>query len=226
MTDSLPSHVSVAVIGGGQAGLSMSYQLKAKGIDHVVLEKNRIAHSWKTQRWDAFCLVTPNWQCQLPGHAYEGADPNGFMVKEEILAYLDAFARKVNAPLREGVEVLSVEKADGPFEITTREEQCAADAVFLATSLYGEPFRPRCAERIPETILQVHSADYRNPAALPHGAVVVVGSGQSGAQIAEDGGLTVIMDLCLKIEHARYAGRMHWLGFNTRRITSVRTGLQ
>ncbi len=74
----LPSHTSVVVIGGGQAGLAMSYQLTQSGIEHVVLEKNQIAHSWKTQRWDAFCLVTPNWQCQLPGYPYQGSGSQGF----------------------------------------------------------------------------------------------------------------------------------------------------
>src|ERR1700760_2044260 len=102
---SVPSHASVVVIGGGQAGLAMSYQLKQGGIDHVVLEKNRIAHTWRTQRWDAFCLVTPNWQCQLPGFSYPGPDPKGFMPRDEIVAYIEAYARKIAAPVREGVAV-------------------------------------------------------------------------------------------------------------------------
>lgn len=174
------------VVGGGQAGLSVSHFLAKAGIEHVVFEKKAAMHKWRDERWDAFCLVTPNWQCQLPGHAYEGADPNGFMVKDEILAYLDGFARKVNAPIREGVEVGSVAATGDGFEIVTSAGAYRADAVFLATSLYGAPFRPRCAERVPEAVAQVHSCDYRNAAALAPGAVVVVGSGQSGAQIAED----------------------------------------
>jgi putative flavoprotein involved in K+ transport len=182
----MTTHYAAVVVGAGQAGLSVSHFLSRAGLDHVVFEKKRAMHKWRDQRWDAFCLVTPNWQCQLPGHAYDGPDPHGFMVKDEILAYLDAFARKVNAPIREGVDVLSVEKAGDLYEIATSEGRCTADAVFLATSLYGMPFRPRCAERIPESIQQVHSADYRSSDALPAGAVVVVGSGQSGAQIAED----------------------------------------
>ena len=180
------AHYGAVVVGGGQAGLSASYYLSQAGVDHVVFEKKTAMHKWRDQRWDAFCLVTPNWQCKLPGHDYDGADPNGFMVKHEILDYLDGFARKVDAPLREGVEVLSVEKGTTAFEIVTSEGRCTADAVFLATSLYSEPVRPRCSERVPEGVLQVHSADYRGAAQLPAGAVVVVGSGQSGAQIAED----------------------------------------
>ena len=174
------------VVGGGQAGLSASYWLSQAGVDHVVFEKKSVMHKWREERWDNFCLVTPNWQCQLPGHPYDGRAPHGFMVKQEILAYLDGFARKTNAAVREGVEVLAVEREKDFFHVTTSEGGFLTDAVFLATSLYGDPYRPRCAERVPDSIAQIHSAEYRNAAALPAGSVVVVGSGQSGAQIAED----------------------------------------
>ena len=179
-------HYSAVVVGGGQAGLSASYWLSQAGLDHVVFERKTAMHKWREERWDAFCLVTPNWQCQLPGHPYAGPDPHGFMVKHEILDYLDAFQRKVDAPLRENVEVRSVERVGDRFRITSAEGVCTADAVFLATSLYGKPSVPQFAERIPDSIVQIHTVDYRNAAALPEGAVVVVGSGQSGAQIAED----------------------------------------
>lgn len=174
------------VVGGGQAGLSASYWLSQAGVDHAVFEKKSAMHKWRDERWDNFCLVTPNWQCQLPGHPYDGPDPHGFMVKQEILAYIDGFARKTNAAVREGVEVLAVERERDFFHVTTSEGRFSADAVFLATSLYGDPYRPLCAERVPDSIAQIHSAEYRNAAALPAGSVVVVGSGQSGAQIAED----------------------------------------
>jgi putative flavoprotein involved in K+ transport len=174
------------VVGGGQAGLSASYWLSQAGVDHVVFEKKSVMHKWRDERWDNFCLVTPNWQCQLPGHPYDGSDPHGFMVKPEILAYLDGFARKTNAAVREGVEVLAVERERDLFRVTTSEASFLTEAVFLATSLYGDPYRPRFAERVPDSIAQIHSAEYRNAAALPPGSVVVVGSGQSGAQIAED----------------------------------------
>jgi putative flavoprotein involved in K+ transport len=179
-------HYRAVVAGGGQAGLCASYFLSEAGLDHVVFEKKTAMHKWRDERWDAFCLVTPNWQCQLPGHPYDGPEPHGFMVKREILDYVDSFIRKLKARVRENVAVLAIEKRGERFHILTSNGGCTADAVFLATSLYGNPSTPRAAERVPESILQIHSAEYRNPAAMPDGSVVVVGSGQSGAQIAED----------------------------------------
>lgn len=180
-------HHEVVVVGGGQAGLSVSHGLKAQGIEHVVFEKHRAMHVWQTQRWDNFCLVTPNWQCQLPGHAYAGPDPHGFMKKDEIVQYLDAFRAHVNPPLREGVAVELVKPlADGGFLVRTSDGECTAGQVVVASGGYHEPIVPRLAERLPPQIMQVHSAQYRNAAQLPPGKVLVVGSGQSGAQIAED----------------------------------------
>ncbi|QWW68832.1 MSMEG_0569 family flavin-dependent oxidoreductase [Rhizobium sp. WYJ-E13] len=186
MTFSLKPHYSAVVIGGGQAGLSASHYLQKHGIDHVVFEKKTVAHKWKNERWDAFCLVTPNWQCQLPDHPYDGDDPHGFMVKDEIIAYVDRFVKKVNAPVLEGTSVTSLEKVGDLFRLSTSAGTVTADSVIIATSLYSAPAIPRAAERVPDDILQIHTADYRNPGQLPEGAVIVVGSGQSGCQIAED----------------------------------------
>jgi putative flavoprotein involved in K+ transport len=185
-TASLKAHYSTVVIGGGQAGLSASHYLTKHGIDHVVFEKKTVAHKWKNERWDAFCLVTPNWQCQLPDHPYDGDDPHGFMVKDEIIAYVDRFVRKVDAPVYEHTTVTSLEKFKDLFRIETSAGAVTANSVVIATSLYSEPATPRAAERLPEEIVQIHTADYRNPGQLPEGGVIVVGSGQSGCQIAED----------------------------------------
>lgn len=180
-------HHSVIIVGGGQAGLSASYYLQQEGIDHLVLEKHSLTHSWRTQRWDNFCLVTPNWQCTLPGHPYDGRDPHGFMKREEIIAYLDAFIAKVKPPVRECVTVQRVTpRPQGGYAVQTSAGEFSADQVIVASGGYHTPIIPRMAERLPGHIQQLHSEQYRNPQSLPAGNVLVVGSGQSGAQIAED----------------------------------------
>jgi putative flavoprotein involved in K+ transport len=181
------SHYPVIVVGGGQAGLSMSWYLKDLGIDHLVLEKHRAGHAWRAERWDSFCLVTPNWQCQLPGYPYAGPDPNGFMLRHEIVDYIEGFVASFSPPLREGVTVRNVRShARRGFTVDTSEGCYAADQVVIAAGGYQIPVIPRCAERLGAHITQINAATYRNPRSLPEGAVLVVGSGQSGAQIAED----------------------------------------
>jgi putative flavoprotein involved in K+ transport len=180
-------HYPVIVVGGGQAGLSVSYYLKEAGIDHLVVEKFSVTHTWRSQRWDAFCLVTPNWQCALPGYPYSGDDPHGFMKKDQIIAYLDGFIAMVNAPVLEHTEVKHVKRdADGRYSVATSSGVFTADHVVVASGGYHTPIVPRMAERLPTGIVQMQSSQYRNPELLPDGAVLVVGSGQSGAQIAED----------------------------------------
>lgn len=189
MTQLLPPvpHFPVIIIGGGQAGLAMSYLLKERGIEHLIFEKNRMAEAWRSQRWDSFCLVTPNWQCDLPGFPYQGDDPKGFMKKEEIVRYIEAYAESFNPPLREGVSVTRLCKADGGvFAISTSAGEFTADQVVVATGGYQTATLPRMAERFPTNITQLHSSAYRNAESLPEGEVLVVGTGQSGCQIAED----------------------------------------
>ncbi|MEO1589779.1 MAG: MSMEG_0569 family flavin-dependent oxidoreductase [Cyanobacteria bacterium J06632_22] len=179
-------HASVIIIGGGQAGLSISYCLKQLDIDHIVFEKEKIAHSWRSKRWDTFCLVTPNWQCTLPGYTYPGSDPNGFMQRDEIVQYIEDYARGFDPPLQEGVAVNRVCQVDGRYEVATSQGNYTANQVVVATGGYHHPKIPRMAERLPATVTQLHSSQYKNPEALPDGAVLVVGTGQSGCQIAED----------------------------------------
>jgi putative flavoprotein involved in K+ transport len=187
INDSFQSHYPAIVVGGGQAGLSMSYCLKERGIDHLVFEKHRLGEAWRSKRWDSFCLVTPNWQCLLPGFNYDGSDPHGFMAKEEIVRYLEAYARSFNPPLREGIAVSHLRAHEsGVFEINTGRGDYFADQVVVATGGYQVETIPRIAERFPPSIKQLHSAEYKNPGSLPAGEVLVVGSGQSGCQIAED----------------------------------------
>ncbi|TQV86287.1 MSMEG_0569 family flavin-dependent oxidoreductase [Exilibacterium tricleocarpae] len=177
----------VIIVGGGQAGLSISYYLQKSGMDHLVIEKTTVMNAWKHKRWDSFTLVTPNWQCDLPGHSYDGDDPHGFMSRDEIIAYLERFAEKVNAPVLENTSVNKiVSRGISGYRVETSSGIFLTDQVVVAAGGYHEAIIPRMAERLPETIYQLHSEQYRNPQQLPEGAVLVVGSGQSGAQIAED----------------------------------------
>lgn len=164
----------------------MSYCLKEKGIEHIIFEKNTIAHTWRTKRWDTFCLVTPNWQCQLPGYPYKGTDPRGFMQKDAIVDYIKSYAASFEPPIREGVEVVNVRKNnDDRFELITSIGNYTADQVVIAAGSYHLPKIPRISERFPNTIQQLHASEYKNPQSLPN-TVLVVGTGQSGCQIAED----------------------------------------
>ena len=180
------AHHSVIVIGGGQAGLSMSHCLGERGIEHVVLERDRVGHDWADRRWDTFCLVTPNWQCQLPGFPYQGSDPDGFMGRADIVRYIQDYASSFDLPVMEGVAATRLRLERRGFRLDTSAGEMTADQVVIATGPYQVPLIPRMAERLPESLVQLHSAEYRNPGQLPPGEVLVVGTGQSGCQIAED----------------------------------------
>jgi len=178
----------VMIIGGGQAGLAMSYYLTQQGRAHLVLERGRVAETWRSQRWDSFTLVTPNWMTHLPGIAYQGNDLDGFLPRDDVVTFLENYAQSFQAPLRCGVQATAVrrqaggngylvETSDGPFE---------ADHVVLATGGFPCPKLPLASASVPVNICQLHSSQYRRPQRLPSGAVLVVGSGQSGSQIAEE----------------------------------------
>ena len=183
----LPEHVGVAVVGGGQAGLALSWFLSRDGVDHVVLEKERSFHAWREERWDAFTLVTPNFQCRLPEHPYAGPEPEGFMRKDEIVEYLEDFKASFDPPLHEGVAVTRLAPADDGFVLKTTSGTLTADQVVLCVGGYHRPWAPPAVEAaLPDGLHVLHSHRYRNAEVLPEGAVLVVGTGQSGAQIAED----------------------------------------
>jgi putative flavoprotein involved in K+ transport len=182
----------VAIIGGGQAGLSMSWCLMAAGIDHVVLERKTAVHEWTDGRWETFCLVTPNWQCRLPGYEYDGDDPNGFMVGAELVAWLNSYIESFDPPIREHTAVqLLDEHPEGGFQLTVREgvkdaETIWADQVVIATGGYHIPRIPAVSQALPTRITQLHSSTYKSPDQFGDGEILVVGTGQSGSQIAED----------------------------------------
>ncbi len=178
--------IDTLVVGGGQAGLAMSEHLGKQGVPHLVLERNRIAERWRTERWDSLVANGPAWHDRFPGMTFSTLDPESFASKDEIVAYFMAYARQIGAPIREGVEVWSVErKADGTFVARTSQGLIEAQNVVAATGPFQRPIVPDVVP-VEAGLFQVHSSGYRNPGQLPDGAVLVVGAGSSGAQIADE----------------------------------------
>lgn len=190
MKDTQTNEVPVVIVGGGQAGLSVAWCLKQKGIRSVVLERHARFHSWRKNRWDSFCLVTPNWQCRLPDFHYSGeyggTDPDGYMLKDQITDYLDAFAEMTQPDLREGVEVTRVTPMDHGYVVETSVGTWQCEQVVIATGGYDTPIEPDYAKNLSPEIFQMHSVDYRNVDQFPEGGVLIVGTGQSGVQLMED----------------------------------------
>jgi putative flavoprotein involved in K+ transport len=161
-------------------------ELTQRGIEHAVLERGKLGQSWRG-RWDSFCLVTPNWFVRLPGHRYDGDDPDGYMPRDEIVAYLERYAAGFDAPVREGIDVVALRpRPEGGFQLETSAGAMSAHTVVLTTGAFQQAHRPARAAGLPHDLLQIDVEQYRNPAGLPAGPVLVVGSGQSGCQIAEE----------------------------------------
>ena len=178
----------VIVIGAGQAGLAMGYHLTEHKKKYVILEKeDSIVPAWRN-RWDSFSLVLPNWTLQLPDFPYQGDDPDGFLNRDEMVEYLNQFAATFNPVIRYGDKVASVEKKsdDGNYIVQTSEKTYETENVVVATGTFQRAKRPSFHENISKNVTQIHTSEYRNPEALPDGAVLVVGTGQSGCQIAEE----------------------------------------
>lgn len=185
--------LDTVVVGAGQAGLGVSYFLQQAERKHVVLEKGRVGETWLSQRWDSFQLNTPNSMNTLPGLPYTGQEPDGFWRQEELVAYFQQYVDHFHLPVQTDTQVVSVERAkDGKrFLIKFKtngqaEETVLSRMVVIASGIQNTPRYPQVNHRIPNNIIQQHTCTYRNPAGLPPGAVIVVGSGQSGCQIAED----------------------------------------
>lgn len=182
----MTEQVEVLVVGAGQAGIAASEHLGAHGIEHVVLERGGVAERWRSQRWDSLVTNGPVWHDRFPGMEFPG-DPDGFAGKEQVADYFAAYAEKIAAPVRSGVEVTSVRRHDGRpgFAVATSAGAFDARFVVAATGPFQRPVLPALVP--PDAgVVQLHSADYRNPAQLPPGAVLVVGSGSSGVQIADE----------------------------------------
>jgi putative flavoprotein involved in K+ transport len=178
--------IEVLVVGAGQAGIAMSEHLGVHGIPHLVVERDRIAEQWRSRRWDSLVANGPAWHDRFPGQEFD-VDPDAFAAKEQVADYFAAYAEKIDAPIRTGVEVTSVRKNDGRpgFRVETSDGTIEARHVVAATGAFQKPVIPPV---VPESaaIPQIHSSSYRNPHQLPDGAVLVVGAGSSGVQIADE----------------------------------------
>jgi putative flavoprotein involved in K+ transport len=179
-------HVDTVIIGAGQAGLALSRLLTEQHQEHVVLERGHVGERWRSERWDSFRLLTPNWQARLPGYRYEGPDTDGFMDKESVVRFFEDYAASFDAPVRTGVTVTSV-SPDGPYwAVQTDQGDYRAHNVVVATGHMDLPKIPAAASEVPPSVMQLHSSLYRNPDQLPQGGVLVVGAGPSGQQIARE----------------------------------------
>ncbi len=178
--------LDAVVIGAGSAGLGVSYFLQQRGCAHHVLERGRIGETWRTQRWDSFRLNSTNIRTMLPGDSYDGPDPWGAITHHEFVAYLEGYVDRHRLPVRTGVAVKQLNREDGAYRVTTDRETLLARTIVIATGNQSRQVRPPWSSDLPTAVRQVDSSAYRNPAELADGAVLVVGSGQSGGQIAED----------------------------------------
>ncbi len=181
------SSIDTLIVGAGQAGIAMSEHLTRLGVPHLVLERDRIAERWRSCRWDSLVANGPAWHDRFPGMEFEGLDPDAFATKDQVAEYFEAYARKFDAPIRTGVEVTSVVRQAGRpgFTVETSDGTLEANRVVVATGPFQRPVIPPIAPH-DASLEQLHSADYRNPEQLPEGAVLVVGAGSSGVQIADE----------------------------------------
>jgi putative flavoprotein involved in K+ transport len=209
--------VDVVIVGGGHNGLAMSKQLADRGIDHVVLEQADVADSWRNQRWDSFTLLTPSWQTRLPGAAYDGDDPDGFMDRAEIVAFIEGYARLIDAPVHANTRVDAVRPADDGYEVVTDAGVWSCRSVVIAAGAHRLAAVPAFAEALPEGVASVNPLAYRHPDELPEGGVLIVGAASTGIQLAEEihaSGRPVTLSVGEHVRMPRtYRGRdiQHWM---------------
>jgi putative flavoprotein involved in K+ transport len=179
-------HVTTVVIGAGHAGLATSRCLSECSIDHVVIERGEVANSWRHERWDSLRLLTPNWQSRLPGYQYAGADPDGFMAMAEVVEFISSFAKKATAPVRTHTTVTSVRKTDHGYHVSTQNGDIRCRSVVLASGACNVASVPALRQAVPASIQSFTPLDYRNPAQLPDGGVLIVGASATGVQLAQE----------------------------------------
>lgn len=178
--------IPVVVVGAGHAGLAVSYFLAQRSIDHVILERGEVANTWRTERWESLRLLTPNWQSRLPGHAYAGDDPDGFMTMPEVVDFIDGYAHFIDAPVQTHTTVKSVRADEGSYRVETDGGAWEAKVVVLASGGFNRPKLPPVAADLPGPVLPVSPQEYRGPEDLPDGRVLVVGASATGVQIADE----------------------------------------
>ena len=180
------TRIHTVIIGGGQAGLAMSRCLSDLRIDHVVLERGRVAERWRSERWESLTLLTPNWQTRLPGFRYDGQDPDGFMGMPELIRFFERYAGSFAAPIETGATVRAVTSDGRRFRVRTDHREWCADNVVIATGYNDVPYVPPLAARLSRAVTQVVPTHYRSPRDLPDGEVLVVGASATGVQLAEE----------------------------------------
>lgn len=178
--------VDVVVIGAGHSGLAMSHCLTARAIEHVVLERGEVANSWRKERWDSLTLLTPNWMSRLPGHAYDGGDPDGYMGTGEVVDFVSAYASKIGAPVHTRTAATGVAPDAGGYRVVTDRGAWRCQAVVIASGAFNKPAVPAISQGIPAHVHQVAALHYRNPGQLPDGGVLVVGASATGVQLADE----------------------------------------
>lgn len=174
------------IIGAGHSGLAMSWHLTARSIDHVVLERGEVAHSWRTERWDSLRLLTPNWQSRLPGHAYAGADRDGFMTMSEVVHFLQRYAEVSRAPVMAGVRVTQVRRHGEGYELSTSQGAWRCRQLVIASGACNLASVPSLGAGLPATVASLTPMQYRRPDLLPDGGVMIVGAAASGVQLARE----------------------------------------
>ena len=174
----------VVIIGGGQAGLAMSRSLSDLAIDHVVVERGRVAERWRSERWDSLRLLSPKWQTRLPGFRYDGRDPDGFMTMPEMISFLERYAGSFAAPIQQETTVLAVRRRGDEYRVQTDQGPWQTPNVVIATGHCDTPFVPAMANGLSRAVHQIVPSEYRNPDELPPGEVIVVGASASGIQVA------------------------------------------
>ncbi len=180
------NRIDTLVIGGGQAGLAMSRCLSDQSVDHIVLERGRVAERWRTERWDSLRLLTPNWQTRLPGFRYHGPEPDGYMSMPELVDFFERYAVSFRAPIELETAVLAVDREATHFRVESSRGTWRAHHVVIATGYSDRPYVPPYAQRLSRRIVQIVPTQYRNPAQLPPGGVLVVGASATGVQLADE----------------------------------------